>query len=730
MSEHAKVTSAGKTQVAQWQRLPSQLLHEFCQGKKRPPPKFKNIGSAGAYKYRVVVCDPKDSEKDLFFVPAHAVVNEEQAKEESALLALLQLTPTLPHERKLPDPYKTTWLNAIQSHKNLTSKKMAQKDASTHSKTSSDNAGGRSVNQTTPSDTQPGGNAVSGQGDGAAVASSSLVSGTKYASNSARRQQTAEKRRLQNARIRKHDAVRMANQNHPVFMSASIRRRIERLLRGESAAGLSSENDDDSSDDEQDPADGGESDGKVYVVHRLHSEGFSKRHSRSAYEELAKSTHGAALQVSDDELAWDQAYEECLQWLLVHLDEDQLPEGYDPRGNMLDVVAVPTTTTTRSSAPSTLSGSAVTAGSDAASIAFANRHGISVVEATLMAGLASKQGLSPLDMFWNAVRAAANVKPNNDALPCEVAAEDLIEMAHDELEALVAIFDSGCTVKSEGRGCSLVSVALEDGAMSLDVLVEDGIYPGVHPKRVTVSGTMWPSTVGAALHVALAKFINDLPLGEPVIFSIHAHAQDLLQSDDLSDLSLLMPHLSVDEATAPSDRVANVQRRQQGFVANGNASRHVQQRRPRERRNTFWTIHPRDTPCAVAFPKVALSMERTRKGLPAASSRGEFLAAMKLAQQQGSRVVLVTGETGSGKFRGGLLEGGGNVGDQISPYVSFVATFRQINPTSCLPLGRRSQRSKDSCGPTASLGRYRRSESRGRRARRKASGRRLRRLRR
>ena len=127
------MTATGKTQVAQWQRLPSQLLQEFCQRQKRPVPKYKNIGvgSGGAYKYRVVVCDQKDSDKDLFFVPAQAVANEEQAKEEGALLALLQLTPTLPHERKLPDPYKTTWLNAIQSQKNAatTSKPQAKKDA-------------------------------------------------------------------------------------------------------------------------------------------------------------------------------------------------------------------------------------------------------------------------------------------------------------------------------------------------------------------------------------------------------------------------------------------------------------------------------------------------------------------------------------------------------------------------------------------------------------------------
>jgi len=42
-------------------------------------------------------------------------------------------------------------------------------------------------------------------------------------------------------------------------------------------------------------------------------------------------------------------------------------------------------------------------------------------------------------------------------------------------------------------------------------------------------------------------------------------------------------------------------------------------------------------------------MERTRKSLPAAQTRSEFLGVVKKAMS-GNRVVLVTGETGSGAF--------------------------------------------------------------------------------
>lgn len=674
VSEQAKITATGKTQVAQWQRLPSQLLQEFCQRQKRPAPKYKNIGGAGgsagaaAYKYRVVVCDQKDSDKDLFFVPAQAVANEEQAKEEGALLALLQLTPTLPHERKLPDPYKTTWLNAIQSQKNAatTSKPQAKKDAPANTASNADNGAGV-ANPSAKSDEATSANnskAISRsnscrEGDGA-VASSNLTLGTTYLSNAAKRQQMEEKRRLQNARIRKHDSIRMANQNHPVFMSAAIRKQIESLLRGDSSSGaLDLETESDTEDDAATAAAGNEdSDAEVYVVHRLHSEGFSKRQARTAYSQLVQ-TNTKFQAIDDDEALWDQLYEECLQWLLVFLNEEKLPEGFDPRGRTLDVVvpASAATTFARAKVPPTDGGPAVDGENNVNSIDFATRHGITVREATLIAALASKQGKSLMDVFWLAIRAAATMADvtNNEAASrsMDATSDEMRETAKDELEALIAIFDSGCSVSAYEDGCSLIRVAIDDGSMTLEVLVQDGVYPGVHPRRITVQGK-WPSKVGAALHVELAKFIEDLPLGEPMIFAIHSHAQDLVQSAELSELTLI-PHLGDDEdmATRSEPAAARAPRKHQGSGRNVKpVSRPaVEQRRPRDMRKNFWSIHPRDAPPAVAFPKVSLSMERTRKSLPAASSRNEFLAAMKKAEQQGSRVVLVTGETGSGGFQ-------------------------------------------------------------------------------
>ena len=115
--QEAVVTERGKTKIEMWQRLPSQLLKEYCTKEKRPTIRYTNIETkTGMYKFRVVVPDPKkDSTKDLLFTPALAVSNEEQAYEEACMLALIHLQPKIPHERKLPEPYKTTWLHAIEA---------------------------------------------------------------------------------------------------------------------------------------------------------------------------------------------------------------------------------------------------------------------------------------------------------------------------------------------------------------------------------------------------------------------------------------------------------------------------------------------------------------------------------------------------------------------------------------------------------------------------------------
>ncbi|RHY03083.1 hypothetical protein DYB36_005328 [Aphanomyces astaci] len=97
----------------EWQRTPMQLLQEYCRSVKRQPAHYHNAQSDSEHTFRVrcVLSDAKSKDKDLIFCPTQSVdTTLDDAKHCAALLALLHLEPSRPHERKLPDPYREMWL--------------------------------------------------------------------------------------------------------------------------------------------------------------------------------------------------------------------------------------------------------------------------------------------------------------------------------------------------------------------------------------------------------------------------------------------------------------------------------------------------------------------------------------------------------------------------------------------------------------------------------------------
>jgi ATP-dependent RNA helicase DHX57 len=624
VAETAKTTEKGKTSVAQWQQLPSQLLEDYCKRQRRAPPKFKNIETKGSvYKYRCIVPDPKESDRDLFYVPSHSVGNEEQSKEEAALLALLDLTPKLPHERKLPEPYKTTWLNAVKAAA------VASSQQKPKAKTSNGNSNCSSQATTTTNSQTTINNNSQSKSSGGAQASSILTTGKTYSSTAEKRKQQEAKRQERNTRVRRHEAVRMANQDHPVFMSAQIRKQIEGILRGDS----SFLQDDDGDDELDDLAQDTEDDVQVYVMMRLHGEGFTKRHVRTAYKELPESLKDDA---RADENVWDRVYEESLQWLLVHLNEDQLPEGFDPRGRTLDVV-VPAQQQAKAKQDVNSSSYQDTNNNvDENAVLLATLYGLSIRDASAVQQRALEEKIPAKDALWMLVQAAANVSLGNDTGADDADPGRNREIVQDELEALEAIFASECKVVSIA-GWTTVSVSIEDGAMLLEVVVQDGVYPAAYPKSVLVSGK-WPSRQGGtAVHLEVGKFVASLELGEPMIFEIHGHVQVMLQSmmdGELPAISLLAESPKVQQtASKDTDKTMNkkIDKNRDG-TEKIRASRAPAIRRPRVRGH-FWSTPPNKTPAAIPFPKIPLSMQRTRHSLPAATARAEFLSVMKKADQ-------------------------------------------------------------------------------------------------
>lgn len=97
------------------ERLPSQLLNEYCQREKRPMPKY--VANPPGNRFTVNLEDSKNSKNDLSFSPNQAAESATVARDYAALLALFHFQRTLPLERKLPEPYSSTWLDMIRSAK-------------------------------------------------------------------------------------------------------------------------------------------------------------------------------------------------------------------------------------------------------------------------------------------------------------------------------------------------------------------------------------------------------------------------------------------------------------------------------------------------------------------------------------------------------------------------------------------------------------------------------------
>jgi ATP-dependent RNA helicase DHX57 len=607
IAQAATVTSVGKTCLEQWQRLPTQLLLEYCKKQKRAAPVYQLVARS-SFRYQCILPDGKNPEKDLIFVPASSVKNEEQAQEEAAMLALLELTPTLPHERKLPEPYRTTWI-------------LAQKNAA--------GATAAPAIETV---------ATSSSTQGVAAQASTLVSGSAFRSKAEQRQQLEAQRRERNAKIRRHEAIRQANAPPPVFMSAALRQQIERLLRGDVNATLflTDKDDEDEGADEAAWTSFG-SDVEEYVLERLHGEGFTRKQAHASYQHLI--AQNLSYNINDED-NWEKAYEGCLQWLLVHLDEAQLPEGFDPRGGTLDVVVAP-----KSTAAAVGPNGGDAASSDGNVATLASQFGLGAREAMFVRDSLSDQTPMP-NVLYNLF--LSKVSENDIPKPClfsEIEQAANTAMFEEEIEVLKAIYESSMslTPNPSAGTTELVLPLLDDGSLKVSIVVENGRYPARHPARVLVSGS-WTKQVGTALHVATLKYmLSTLSPGEPMIFDLHNQIQSYLADiDKLPTTSLVpvnaltadLPNIQKDHKSPPPPPLP-----EEAFNSDI-----LPGRRPRPR-GGFWGTMPANTPEATAFPTIPNSMKMARQALPAASARTSFLEMLTRSESTGCRVVLVEGKS-------------------------------------------------------------------------------------
>ena len=107
-------------EMKEWQRTPKQLIHEWTNRSKRPKPYWSRAngkpaqpGGSGSNRAWLTLPDPKKPEKSLKFLTEQGFSSMLEAQHAVSLLALKHLGDKIPHERKLPEPYRTMWLQLV-----------------------------------------------------------------------------------------------------------------------------------------------------------------------------------------------------------------------------------------------------------------------------------------------------------------------------------------------------------------------------------------------------------------------------------------------------------------------------------------------------------------------------------------------------------------------------------------------------------------------------------------
>jgi len=358
------VTAHGVT-VQEWQRTPKQLLNEACQSLKRPRPQFRRAPcrAEGRFRARLVLPDPRNvSEKDIVLCPVEDFETRMEAENAAALLGLHALDPSRPHERRLPEPYRSAWLalTGNSNSKDAQAPSKAKKKSSGNSEAAEaqyacrfcgkafkkEHAEKGHVKQMHAEDVAAELKAQEdedesvkddevGDGDGetdslfdfsadrrkvAESASTSSNSSPKKEAFTVTKQgkfsnkyerRVHEEKRQQDRRVknRKREQIKESNPYVQVFMSDEHRNFVEKVIKsfGESPSESSAQVSE-SSQSFQD----------------LIALGFRETDVKQALQ-----------QCGDGE-----PKEVYLDWICIYAPEEYLPEGFDPRGKQLEVLSL------------------------------------------------------------------------------------------------------------------------------------------------------------------------------------------------------------------------------------------------------------------------------------------------------------------------------------------------------------------------------------------------------
>ncbi|KAF1336029.1 Atp-dependent RNA helicase, partial [Globisporangium splendens] len=334
--------------VKEWQRTPMQLLHEYCQSKKRRNP-FYPSAKAPEGKFSM----------SMFVLPQSAAFDTiDEAKHCAALLALHHVEPLRPFEQKLPDPYRGLWLAMTTSAAPAPAVSNGKKSKASSKKTGATaTPAAAAAPAAAPKDENemdfwanvP--DSPKSKADGKTKSfPRELTADRKFASHAEFEKAKLEQVQARNKKIRQRENRERANLQKEVFMSAACRDMIENVLRQLGTITTTSDSADDASAASLYSAaatqDGESAHASFYesVTRQLKAIGFQQKHIQGALQACRKEPDH-----SDDEYMTI-----ILDWLCLNVPEGDLPKGFNPEGTQLDVVL--STKTTESKADSEQAG--------------------------------------------------------------------------------------------------------------------------------------------------------------------------------------------------------------------------------------------------------------------------------------------------------------------------------------------------------------------------------------
>lgn len=361
MSDPGSVERDGIT-VLSWQRLPSQLIQQHADRLHLKAPRYQAVkpSEPGLFCFQIIIPDRKNSAKDLSFLPTVSFSTMAQAKEHAALLALVKLQEDQPLERKLPEPYKTTWLQSVAEAKGEGQRplarwekaKKAREDKAAleeQAKIAAAQAKAASLGQLHAGDAEAEeelkkkSEAIrKAKEKPAAVV---LKAHNEFMSKFDEKKSKEEKERKVKDAQRKKEAWARSNSDMKVMMNARLRRLLEEAL------GLTEER-------ERHREGGAEHHGLTLdeldvceraVLARIQGMGFPADdvlramaacpgEKTSEEDNLATKTTPIPAPTFTSSTVVSRRADTLLEWLCLHLAEHELPDGFDPRGKMLDVI--------------------------------------------------------------------------------------------------------------------------------------------------------------------------------------------------------------------------------------------------------------------------------------------------------------------------------------------------------------------------------------------------------